>query len=69
MLKYATQKAKNKISERAIQRKMYERRRRAKAVDLELLSAGRSSKGERDEWWKELEKLEVKKFGEIQGER
>ena len=69
MLKYATQKAKNKISERAIQRKMYERRRRAKAVDLELLSAGRSSKGERDEWWKELEKLEVKKFGKVQGER
>tara|TARA_R100000808_G_C2069835_1_gene97825 strand:- start:150 stop:686 length:537 start_codon:yes stop_codon:yes gene_type:complete len=69
MLKYATQKAKNKISERALQRKMYERRKRAKAVGLELLSAGRSSKGQRDEWWKKLEKMEIEKFGEVQGER
>jgi len=69
MLKYATQKAKKKIGERAIQRKMYERRKRAKDVGLKLLPAGRSSKGERDEWWKELERREIKKFGEVQGDR
>ena len=68
-LTMATSKARKKLVEKVLQKKMYERRKRAKSVDLELLSAGRSSKGERDEWWKELEKLEVKKFGEIQGER
>ena len=69
MLKYATQKAKKKIGERAVQRKMYERRRRAKAVGLKLLPSGRSSKGERDDWWNKLEKMEIKKFGEVQGDR
>ena len=69
MLKYATQKAKKKISERAVQRKMYERRKRAKAVNLELLSSGRSSVGQREKWWQELEGREIKKFGKIQGSR
>ena len=68
-LKMATSKARKKLVEKALQKKMYERRKRAKAVGLDLLPSGRSSKGERDEWWKKLEKLEVKKFGKIQGER
>ena len=68
-LNMVTSKVRKKLVEKVIQKKMYERRKRAKAVELELLPAGRSSKGERDEWWKELEKLEVKKFGKVQGER
>jgi len=68
-LELVTSKARKKVLEKALQKKMYERRKRAKAVGLELLPAGRSSKGERDEWWKELETMEVNKFGKIQGER
>ena len=68
-LKMATSKARKKLVEKVLQKKMYERRKRAKSVGLDLLPSGRSSKGERDEWWKKLEKLEVKKFGKVQGER
>ena len=68
-LKMATTKARKKLVEKALQKKMYERRKRAKAVGLDLLPSGRSSKGERDEWWKKLEKMEVKKFGKVQGEK
>ena len=68
-LRLATSSARKKVLEKVLQKKMYERRKRAKAVGLELLSAGRSSKGERNEWWKKLEKLEIDKFGEIKGER
>ena len=69
MLKYATSREKKKVVEREVQRMMYERRKRAKAVELELLGAGRSTKSKRNEWWNELEKLEIKKFGQIQGDR
>ena len=68
-LKMATTKARKKLVEKALQKKMYERRKRAKAVGLDLLPSGRSSKGERDEWWKKLEKMEVEKFGKVQGEK
>ena len=68
-LKMATSSARKKLVEKAIQKQMYERRKRAKAVGLKLLPSGRSSKGQRDKWWKELEKREIKKFGKIQGSR
>ena len=68
-LKMATNKARKKVVEKAIQKQMYERRKRAKAVGLELLASGRSSKAVRDEWWKKLEKLEIEKFGKVQGNR
>ena len=68
-LNMVTSSARKKLVEKAIQKQMYERRKRAKAVELKLLPAGRSSKGEREEWWKELEKREIKKFGEVQGDR
>ena len=65
-LNMATSNARKKLVEKVIQKQMYERRKRAKAVGLKLLPAGRSSKGEREEWWKELEKKEIEKFGKIQ---
>ena len=68
-LKMATSSARKKLVEKAIQKQMYERRKRAKAVGLKLLPSGRSSKGQRDKWGKELEKREIKKFGKIQGSR
>ena len=40
-------------------------RKRAKEVGLELLGSGRQSKGARDKWLKELERLEFEKFGRI----
>ena len=48
---------------------MYQRRKRAKNVGLELLSAGRHGKGAREKWWKELESREIEKYGEVQGDR
>ena len=69
LLKYATSHEKKKVVGREIQKMMYDRRKRAKAVGLELLPAGRSTKSKRNEWWNELERLEIKKFGRIQGER
>ena len=68
-LKLATKKARNGMITQYVQKMMYERRKRAKAVDLELLGAGRSTKSKRNEWWDELERLEIDKFGKIQGER
>ena len=68
-LEFATQKARKDAVTKYVQKMMYERRKRAKAVGLELLGAGRSTKSARNEWWEELERLEIKKFGEIQGER
>ena len=68
-LKYATQVSKKKAVEKVLQKKYYARRKRAKDVNLELLKPGRMSKGKREEWWKELESLEIKKFGKIMGER
>lgn len=43
----------------------YRLRKRAEAVDLELLGAGRQSKGAREKWLEELERLEIAKFGSI----
>ena len=37
----------------------------AKEVGLALLGNGRHSKGVREKWTKELERLEIKKFGKI----
>ena len=68
-LKLATKKAKKDAVTKHVQKMMYERRKRAKAVGLELLGAGRSTKSKRNQWWEKLEKLEIEKFGEIQGER
>ena len=65
-LKYVSKKARNKAKQKEIQREMYSRRKRAKAVELELLPKGRSSKGEREGWLKELEGREIEKFGQIQ---
>lgn len=38
-------------------------RKRAKAVNLELLPPGRKTKSERDKWMKKLEELEKQKYG------
>ena len=40
-------------------------RKRAEAVDLKLLGSGRQSKGAREKWLEELERLELEKFGRI----
>ena len=41
----------------------YRLRRRAEDVGLKLLGAGRQSKGAREKWLEELERLEFEKFG------
>ena len=43
----------------------YRLRKRAERVDLKLLGTGRQSKGAREKWLKELERLEFEKFGRI----
>ena len=43
----------------------YRLRKRAEAVGLKLLGAGRQSKGARDKWLEKLERLEIEKFGRI----
>ena len=43
----------------------YRLRKRANAVGLELLGSGRQSKGAREKWMEELERLEIEKFGSI----
>ena len=68
-LNLATSKARKKAVEKVTQQKMYQMRKRAKNVGLELLSAGRHSKGAREKWWKELESREIEKYGEVQGDR
>ena len=60
-LKYKIKKAQISESEAKKQSKRYLIRKRAKAVDLELLSPGRHSRSERDNWMKELEKREKNK--------
>ena len=68
-LDLATYDAKFKAREQRNQKFMYERRKRAEAVGMELLGRGRSSKGKGDHWWDELEKKEIDKFGKVQGNR
>jgi len=46
-------------------RELHKWKKRAKAVGLALLGNGRHSKGSREKWMKELERLEIKKFGKI----
>ena len=64
----------NMLKERIIERKTrkndvdgaasrYLIRKRAKAVNLELLPPGRKTKSERDKWMKKLEELEKQKYG------
>ena len=65
----ATYDAKFKAREQRNQKFMYDRRKRAEAVGMELLGRGRSSKGKREAWWDELEKKEIDKFGKVQGNR
>ena len=43
----------------------YRLRKRAEAVGLKLLGSGRQSKGAREKWLQELERLEIEKFGHI----
>ena len=43
----------------------YRLRKRAERVDLKLLGTGRQSKGAREKWLEELERLEIEKFGRI----
>ena len=61
----ATKTAIRKSKEKDYQKRAYETRKRAKAVGLALLGNGRHSKGSREKWMKELERLEIKKFGKI----
>jgi len=68
-LDLATYDAKFKAREQGNQKFMYERRKRANAIGMELLGRGRSSKGKRDAWWDELEGKEINKFGKVQGNR
>ena len=65
----STQHEKKRMEKIQIQRNMYQRRKRAKEVGLELLPRGRQTKSVRDAWWDKLEKLELVKFGEIRGSR
>ena len=43
----------------------YKLRKRAESVGLNLLGSGRQSKGAREKWLQELERLEIEKFGHI----
>ena len=61
----ATKTAIRKSKEKDYQKRAYETRKRANAVGLVLLGNGRHSKGVREKWTKELEQLEIKKFGKI----
>jgi hypothetical protein len=65
----STQYEKKKLEKVQIQKNMYQRRKRAKEVGLELLPRGRQTQSVRNKWWDELERLELIKFGEIRGER
>ena len=57
-LKYKMGKAQKDELESKKQSERYKIRKRAKAVGLDLLSTGRHSRSERDNWMKELEKRE-----------
>ena len=65
-LKKALSSVRAKEKEKEYQKEAYKTRKRAKAVGLQLLPSGRHSKGTRDKWKKELERLEIEQFGEIQ---
>ena len=65
-LEKALSSVKAKEKEKEYQKEAYKTRKRAKAVGLELLPSGRHSKGTRDNWKKELERLEIEQFGEVQ---
>ena len=41
-------------------------RKRAKAVGLEVLAAGRQVESSRRKWKEDLEALEIEKFGKVQ---
>ena len=60
-LKYKMNKAQIDELEAKKQSERYKIRARAKAVDLELLSAGRHTRSERDKWMRKLEELESQK--------
>ena len=68
-LALATQSEKKRLEKIQVQRNMYQRRKRAKEVGLDLLPAGRQTKSVRDGWWDKLEEIELEKFGEIRGTR
>jgi len=57
-LKYKMKKAKTTPVEAEKQSNRYQIRKRAKDVGLDLLSPGRHTRSERDEWMEKLEKLE-----------
>lgn len=57
-LKDATKYAIDKEKKRLYQKEAYQLRKRANKVGLKLLGNGRHSKGARENWLKELEKLE-----------
>ena len=65
-LEKALSSGKAKEKEKEYQKEAYKTRKRAKAVGLELLPSGRHSKGTRDNWKKELERLEIEQLGEVQ---
>ena len=65
-LKKALSSVRSKEKEKEYQKEAYKTRKRAKAVGLKLLPSGRHSKGTRDNWKKELERLEIERFGEVQ---
>ncbi len=65
----SSQSEKKRLDKIQVQRNMYQRRKRARAVELDLLPAGRQTKSVRDGWWDKLEELEMEKFGEIRGTR
>lgn len=65
-LEKALSSVRSKEKEKEYQKEAYKTRKRAKSVGLQLLPSGRHSKGTREKWNKELERLEIKKFGEVQ---
>ena len=66
-IKYQTQKEVKKARYSSNSQTRYQIRKRAKAVGLEMMTtSGRPLKSEREEWLRELERLEIAKFGEIQ---
>ena len=69
-IEYATQKEIKKARDSSDSQTRYQIRKRATAVGLELMTtSGRPLKSERDEWMRELERLEIEKFGEIQSSK
>ena len=66
-IEYQTQKEVKKARYSTNSQTRYQIRKRAKAVGLEMMTtSGRPLKSEREEWLRELERLEIAKFGEIQ---